>query len=171
MTVDLRRYLKEEDVPAACNLSGIEKVCFTVAPGEAFAETAGKAARETAAVKAGHPGLNSAASMAYLRQMPFEKARTFLLDASRKAKAAGIAAPIVSNLGWLHKCEMRFGNVNVTDILPLTPAMHAPAILFGAGSYGEKMTLSAGFYEGEREAEEMERFLLRVMAELTGNGR
>jgi NRPS condensation-like uncharacterized protein len=171
MTVDLRRYLKEEDVPAACNLSGMEKVCFTVAPGEAFAETAGKAARETAAVKAGHPGLSSAAAMAYLRLMPFEKARTFLLDASRKAKAAGIAAPIVSNLGWLHNGEMRFGDVNVTDILPLTPAMHAPAFMIGAGSYRDKMTLSVGYFESERDVQSINRFLQRVMEELTGEGR
>ncbi len=169
MTADLRRYLKEEEAPIICNLSGMEKVCFTAAPGESIAETAGKAAKETAAVKAGHPGLNSAASMAYLRMMPFEKAKSFLLDASRKAKAAGVSAPIISNLGWMHKSEMRFGNVSVTDILPFTPAMHAPAFMLGAGSYGDNITLSAGYFEGERKAEDMERFLYRVRDEMMGN--
>lgn len=169
MTVDLRRYLKEENAPAVCNLSGMEKVCFTAASGEAFAETAGKAARKTAAVKADHPGLNSAASMVYLRMMPFEKARSFLLVASRKAKAAGAAAPIVSNLGWLHKGEMRFGDILVTEIIPLVPAMHAPAFMLGAGSYGGYMTLSAGYFEGEREAETVERFLNTIREEMIGD--
>lgn len=168
MTVDLRRYLKQEDTPVVCNLSGMEKVCFTAAPAEAFAETAGKAAREAAVIKAGQPGMSSAASMAYLRMMPFEKARAFLLDASRKAKAAGKAAPIVSNLGWLYKGGMLFGNVSVTDILPLNPAMHAPAFMLGAGSYGDNMTLSAGFFEGEREAEDVERFLNNVRDNMMG---
>jgi NRPS condensation-like uncharacterized protein len=169
MTVDLRRYLKEEDMPAVCNLSGMEKVCFAVTQGEGFAETAVKAARETAAVKAGQPGLNSAASMTYLRMMPFEKARAFLIDASRRAKAAGAAAPIVSNLGWMHKGNMRFGNVNVLNILPLTPAMHAPAFMLGAGSYGGNMTLSAGYFEGERQVEDVERFLNKIREEMTGD--
>lgn len=168
MTVDLRRYLQEEDVPAACNLSGMEKVCITYAPGETFVETAAKAAKETAAVKASHPGLSSAASMAYLRLMPFERARAFLLDASRKAKAAGAAAPIVSNLGWMHKGEMRFGDILVTEIVPLVLAMHAPAVMLGAGSYGDNLTLSAGYFEGERKAEDVERFLYRVRDEITG---
>jgi NRPS condensation-like uncharacterized protein len=171
MTVDLRHYLKEEDAPVACNLSGMEKVYFSITPGETFAETAGKVSKETASIKKNQPGLSSAASMAYLRMMPFVKAEAFLMDASRKAKAAGVAAPIVSNLGWLYKSSMRFGNVSVTDILPLTPAMHAPAIMLGVGSYGNKMTLSAGFFEGEREAEDIARFLQRIRAELTGEGR
>jgi len=168
MTVDLRRYLMKEDAKVICNLSGMEKVCFTVIQGESFAETAGRAAKEMAAVKADRPGLNSAASMAYLRMMPFDKARMFLLDASNKAKAACIAAPIVSNLGWLQEGIIRFGNVRVTEILPLTPAMHAPAFMLGAGSYGDKITLSAGYYKGEREKEGIERFLHRVRNEMTG---
>jgi NRPS condensation-like uncharacterized protein len=32
MTVDLRRYLKEEDMPVVCNLSGMEKVCLPQCP-------------------------------------------------------------------------------------------------------------------------------------------
>ncbi len=168
MTVDLRRYLAEENMPVACNLSGMEKVCFTVSPGEPFAETAGKASRETASVKADHPGLSSAASMTYLRLMPYGRARAFLLDASRKAKAAGVAAPIVSNLGWLYRGEMRFGDILVADMIPLVLAMHAPAVMLGAGSYGDRITLSAGFYEGEREAEDVEQFLQNVKDEMTG---
>ena len=168
MTVDLRRYLPEEEAPAVCNLSGMETVSLDPVGGEPFANTLEKVCRKTAAIKAGHPGLGSAAAMAYLRQMPFEKARSFLADASRKARAAGVAAPIVSNLGWLFKGTMRFGNVPVTDILPLAVAMHAPSYMLGAGSYGERLTLSAGFFDEERKAEDVERFLHRVKAEMAG---
>lgn len=79
-----------------------------------------------------------------------------------------MAAPIISNLGWLNKDGMRFGNVRVSSILPLTPAMHAPAFMLGAGSYGSSMVLSAGYFEGEREAEDVERFLNKVSEELMG---
>jgi NRPS condensation-like uncharacterized protein len=81
---------------------------------------------------------------------------------------AGAAAPIVSNLGWLNKGVMRFGSVPVTDILPLALAMRAPSFMLCAGSYGEYLTLSAGFFDAERRAEDVERFLQRVRAEMAG---
>ncbi len=168
MTVDLRRYFKEEDAPAVCNLSGMETVCIDPVRGEPFAKTLEKVRLKTAAIKSGQPGLASAAAMTYLRQMPFEKARLFLIDASRKAKRTGEAAPIVSNLGWLFKGTMRFGNVPVTDVLPLALAMHAPSFMLSAGSYGEHLTLSAGFFDAERRAQDVERFLQRVKAEMAG---
>ena len=171
MTVDLRRYLKEEDTPVVCNLSGMEKVYLAVSPGETFTETDGKVSKVTASIKLNQPGLHSAASMAYLRMMPFGKAEAFLLDASRKTKASGAAVPIVSNLGWLYSDEMKFGDMIVTDIIPLVLAMHAPAVMLGAGSYGDKMTLSAGYYEGERALEDVERFLHRVRDEMIGEER
>ena len=171
MTVDLRRYLPEGNAPAICNLSGMEKVCLTVSPGEPYIETAAKAARETLRIKADHPGLNSAASMAYLRMLPYAKAREILRDASRKASNSGLSAPIVSNLGWLYGGEMRFGGIQVTDVLPFTPAMHAPAFMIGMGSYGDHVTLSAGYYAEERSSVDVERFLHRIIEELTGSDR
>jgi NRPS condensation-like uncharacterized protein len=171
MTVDLRRYLKEEDTPVVCNLSGMEKVYLAVSPGETFTETAGKVSKVTSSIKLNQPGLHSAASMNYLRMMPFGKAEAFLLDASRKAKTSGAAVPIVSNLGWLYRDEMKFGDMIVTDIIPLVLAMHAPAVMIGAGSYGDNLTLSAGYYEGERALEDVERFLHRVRDEMIGEER
>jgi NRPS condensation-like uncharacterized protein len=168
MTVDLRRYLKDEEAPAICNLSGMETVCLDPVKAEPFAKTLEKVCLGTSAIKAGHPGLGSAAAMAYLRQMPFEKARSFLADASRKTKMAGAAAPIVSNLGWLYKGTMKFGGVPVTDILPLAQAMRAPSFMLCAGSYAEHLTLSAGFFDAERKAEDVERFLQGVKAEMAG---
>jgi hypothetical protein len=34
--------------------------------------------------------------------------------------------------------------------------------MLGAGSYGDTLTLSAGFYAEEREAAEVERLLLKI---------
>lgn len=121
--------------------------------------------RQTAHLKSNHPGLSSAAMMAYLRTMPYAKAREALIAAGAKSRLSGMAAPILSNLG-VFQGEMRFGDAVVTDILPLLPAMHAPAFMLGASSYAGVLTLSAGFYAEEREASEVERLLADIREKL-----
>ena len=103
--------------------------------------------------------------MAYLRTMPYAKAREALIAAGAKSRLSGMAAPILSNLGGFEG-EMRFGNAVVTDILPLLPAIHAPAFMLGATSYADGLTLSAGFYAEEREASEVERLLADIREKL-----
>ena len=160
MTVDLRRTLDENPAPIACNLSGMEAVNV-----ESFSDTLASVHRQTTHLKSNHPGLSSAAMMAYLRTMPYEKAREALIAAGAKSRLSGTAAPILSNLG-VFEGEMRFGDAVVTDILPLLPAMHAPAFMLGAGSYLDVLILSTGFYAEEREASEVERLLADIREKL-----
>jgi NRPS condensation-like uncharacterized protein len=167
LTIDLRRYLEEGKAPIACNLSGIEAIVFDGINEELFEDTVKKTGLITKAMKENQPGLFSAASMAYLNSMPYWKAKSFLLDAGQKARNSGTAAPLLSNLGMLFAGEMRFGDVPVTKILPVTPAMHAPAFMLGAGSYLDTFTLSAAFYEEERSCEEVNSFLKKVWQAMT----
>lgn len=162
MTVDLRRYLEEKAVPAACNLSGMESVTAALCPGQTFANTLLDIQAQTARLKSNRPGLGSAAMMAYLRTMPYLKVREMLLDAARKTRQSGIAAPILSNLGFISSEPMRFGDALVTSIVPLLPALHAPAFMLGAFSFGDTLTLSAGFYGEERDAENVEKLLQAI---------
>ena len=165
MTVDLRRTLDENPAPIACNLSGMEAVNVDFPGQESFNDTLASVHRQTAHLKSNHPGLSSAAMMAYLRTMPYAKAREALIAAGAKSRLSGMAAPILSNLG-VFQGEMRFGDAVVTDILPLLPAMHAPAFMLGASSYAGVLTLSAGFYAEEREASEVERLLADIREKL-----
>ena len=162
MTVDLRRYLNEANAPIAGNLSGMEAVGVAVSPQASFADVLAEVHRQTARLKSNHAGLSSAAMMTYLRTMPYGKAREVLLDAGRKSRLTGTAAPILSNLGRISPDTMRFGDAVVTDILPLLPALHTPSFMLGAGGYGDALTLSAGFFAEERAADGVERLLLCI---------
>ena len=164
MTVDLRRYLDESSAPVAGNLSGMESVSITITPQASFADVLAEVRQQTALIKSGHPGLASAAMMTCLRTMPYAKAREVLLDAGRKSRLAGTAAPILSNLGLISPGTIRFGDAAVTDVLSLLPALHAPAFILGAGGYGDTLTLSAGFYAEERAADGIERLLQDIRA-------
>lgn len=162
MTVDLRRYLETVSAPITCNLSGMETVRVTVSPKESSVWSLADVHRQTTLMKSNHAGLSSAAMMACLRTLPYEKARALLLSEGRKSRHMGTAAPILSNLGLICPDAMHFGNAEVLNILPLLPAMHAPAFLLGAGSYEDALTLSAGFYAEERATAEVERLLQKI---------
>jgi NRPS condensation-like uncharacterized protein len=162
MTVDLRRYLDEASAPIASNLSGMEAVSVAFSPQASFANVLAEVHRQTVLLKSNHAGLSSAAMMSYLRTMPYGKARGVLVDAGRKSRLSGTAAPILSNLGQIFSDTMRFGDSVVTDILPLLPALHAPAFMLGAGGYGDMLTLSAGFFAEERAADGVEQLLLSI---------
>lgn len=162
MTVDLRRYLDEASTPIAANLSGMEAVSVAVSPQATFANALAEVHRQVVLLMSNHAGLSSAAMMSFLRTMPYRKAREILLDAGKKSRLSGTAAPILSNLGQIFPGTMRFGDSAVTDILPLLPALHAPAFMLGAAGYGEGLILSAGFYAEERTADEVEQLLLNT---------
>lgn len=165
-TVDLRRYLDAESAPVACNLSGIESVSVYVSPQETFDRTLTNIRVQTGLVKADRPGLASAAAMAFLRTMNYRKAREFLLDSEKKRRLLGTAIPILSNLGQLCQGTMWFGSIPVVNILQLLPAFHAPAFMLAASGYENSLTLSAGFYAGERKADDVRRYLRKIRDEL-----
>ena len=165
MTIDLRRYLDASNMPFACNLSGMESITIPIIAGESFSSTLEAIKKQTSLIKSGQPGIGSAAMMTYLRTMPYKIARNVLLDAGRKVREAGTSAPILSNLGLISHEHMHFGSAYVTDIIPVLPALHAPAFMLGALSFGDTLTLSAGFYEEERDAAQVE-LLLSGMRDL-----
>lgn len=161
-TVDLRRYLGKENAPLACNLSGMASVCLTVDQQTSFSCALAEVRQQTTLLKAEAAGLSSAAAMTCLRSMPYGKAKAFLLEAGRKSRASGAAAPILSNLGQIVQGALSFGNAAVTGIVPLLPAMHAPAFMLGASGYGDELTVSAGYYAEERSSDWIENLLQNI---------
>lgn len=168
MTVDLRRYLDEEAAPLAGNLSGMATISLEVGQQTSYTLMLLEVQRQTALLKSGHMGLSSAAMMTYLRTMPYSMAKGALLEAGRKSRASGIAAHILTNLGRLAADTIMFGNARVTDVIPLLPAMRAPAFMLGACGWGDKLTLSAGYYAEERAAEDIEKLLNSIREILAG---
>lgn len=168
MTVDLRRYLECEETPLAANLSGMEAIHLKIAPRAAFSDILAEVTEQTARLKADYMGLSGAAMMTYLRTLPYEKAKGALIDAGRKTRASGEAAPILSNLGGVFSGCIHIGDAVVTSILALLPVLHAPAFMIGAIGYADTLTLSAGVYGEERSVMDTQRLLCDIREILTG---
>lgn len=164
LTIDLRRYFPSGQQPGVCNLSGMEKLAVPIPPDEEFGQTVKRVHETMAAVKGSSPGLHSAVSMDFLARLPYPQAQAMLLQASSRVKAAGQSAPIFSNLGWIVSDKLQFGEASARRIYAVTPAMHAPAFMLGASSYGEELTLAASYFEQERSREAV-RLLLEAIAD------
>lgn len=168
LTIDLRRYLPLEQQPVVCNLSGMEKVMPSdVAPDEEFGQTVKQIHEIMSRIKKSNPGLHSAVSMDFLTKLPYPQAKGMLLQASSRMKAAGQSSPILSNLGWLAPGELYFGETAAVHVYAVTPAMHAPAFMVGASSYGNEITLTAAYFEAERTSEGIRSLLEAIGTQLT----
>jgi NRPS condensation-like uncharacterized protein len=164
LTIDLRRYFPSGQQPGVCNLSGMEKVAVPISADETFGQTVKRVHETMAAVKVSHPGLHSAVSMDFLARLPYPQAQGMLVQASSRMKAAGQSAPIFSNLGWISSGTLQFGEAAASRVYAITPAMHAPAFMLGASSYGGELTLAASYFEQERSADAV-RLLLEAIAD------
>lgn len=166
LTIDLRRYFPSGRQPGVCNLSGMEKLAVPVTPDEDFGQTVQRIHGLMAAVKEANPGLHSAVSMDFLARLPYPQAQGMLLQASSRVKAAGQSAPIFSNLGWIASGKLHFGKAAAVRVYALTPAMHAPAFMLGASSYGEELTLAASFFEQEHSPDAVRSLLEAIVDQL-----
>ncbi len=168
LTVDLRRYLDDASAPAAANLSGMESVVAEVLPESSYERVVEEVRAQTSVIKSGRPGISGAAMMTYMRTMPYAKARVYLTGAGEKSRASGVAAPILSNLGLVAPGALALGGIAVRGVVPLLPAMRAPAFMLGACGYGGELTISAGFYAGERAGSDVGRLLEDIRDRLIG---
>lgn len=166
LTIDLRRYLPSEEQPVVCNLSGMEKVPAGIMPDEEFGQTVKQIHGIMTKIKASNPGLHSAVSMDFLAKLPFPQAKAMLLQASSRMKAGGQSSPMLSNLGWLAAEGLRFGEATAVRAYAVTPAMHAPAFMLGASSYGNELTLVAAYFEQERRPGDIRSLLEAIGGEL-----
>jgi NRPS condensation-like uncharacterized protein len=168
VTVDLRRYLNPEETPVVCNLSGMEKVNACLDHNESFGASVQKVHEAMLQVKSANPGLHSAASMEFLAQISYSKAKAALLQASSQVKAAGVSAPLLSNMGMMTQQEpLCFGEAAANRAYAVTPAMHAPAFMLGASSYGAEITLTVSYFEHEHTGSQIAGFLAAMKKELT----
>lgn len=165
VTVDLRRYLPAGHSPVVCNLSGMESVLTPISQ-QGYPGTTQGVHDLMDGVKQSLPGLHSAAAMELMTAMGYPKARALLLQAGEKQRITGVSIPILSNLGQIGQICM--GDHCATDVYVATPAFHAPAFMLGCSSYGEELTLTAGYYAHERNEEDIQGFLQEMGALLCG---
>jgi NRPS condensation-like uncharacterized protein len=167
MTLDLRRYLKQEEAPIVCNLSGMERISLSITKSETYADTLQKVHEEVRLIKSSNPGLHSAASMELLSRMTYPKAKEFLLQAGARVRASGKSVPLLSNLGVLSTNKLQFGECTALSIYAITPAMHASAFMLGASSYDGTLTLVCAYFELERTQADIKGMLHLLKKELS----
>lgn len=168
LTVDLRRYLDDASMPLAANQSGMASLSVKNELSASYTAMLTEVKRQTQLLKAQPIGLSGAAMMRYLRELPYAQAKAALTKTAGQSRISGVAAPILSNLGRIVPGQLAFGSAIVTNVIPLLPAMHAPAYMLGASGYGDLLTLSVGYYIEERKADIVENQLATLSALIQG---
>lgn len=135
ITVDLRRYLPEGTEFGVGNLSGTELVGFPDLPEHPADRDPAAMLPQIADVLrrdlAAFPGVGSACLQQSLTRLGYRKTREYLLAAGRAAGKAGVAAPMLSNLGVL-PAHSHIADVRILSCFFLPPSFRPPAVMVGA---------------------------------------
>lgn len=175
ITIDLRRYLPDGRTEAIRNFSGGFNTRFPMLEGEAFSETLSRLVPMMRELKSGYPGLQSAIGLERIEKISFSETLAyyqvttqFIKNSSECIPYCGDkCTPTLSNLGFISKTLINFGESVVTDAYIVPPVVRAPGILLMVSTYNGIMTLAAGFYEATVNREYVRRLLGRIRDELT----
>ena len=174
ITVDLRRYLPENKTQAIRNFSGSVSTRLIMSIDEPFNETLRRVTYMTKEVKKGYPGLQSALGLERLENISFQETLAYYHATFDIVKAnfcplyyGDTCLPTLSNLGYLSKSLIGFGNTTVTDAYILPPVIRAPGILLVTGTYNSVLTLSTGYYKSTVSKEAIELLLNKIKDEIT----
>ncbi len=170
MTVDLRRYLPNQRTEGIRNFSGGFLTRLPRIVNEPFENTLTRVTSIMNVVKNGTPGLQSAVGLEHVEKDDFYGMLTYYKNISQIFKLCsgffGHCTPILSNLGFIDKSLLRFGEAYVTDAYIIPPAMCAPGILLCIGSYNNEITLSVSYYKSQAYRDQMEKLLNLIKKEL-----
>jgi len=173
MTVDLRRYLPDHKTEAIRNFSGGVNTRLARLANESFEDTLSRVVPMMNKIKNSRPGLQSAIGLERVEKGDFHQTTSYYRTLSQLftlfAGCIRQCTPVLSNLGFLEKSLIKFGNVAVTDAYIIPPALCAPGLLFCVGTYNDVMTISVSYYEPQVQRCHIERLLLLIRKELIDN--
>lgn len=174
VTTDLRRYLPDNKAQAIRNFSG--GITFKIGrkANELFEETLSRVMKVTNDFKNRHPGLVNAIRVEYLENMNFNQVCAFFntfsqivdLAAQNPFFVLNRCSPVLSNIGYISKSLIKFGENTVNDLYCLPPAIRAPGILIVAGTYNGVITLTVAYYKSSVKKDDMEGLLNKIKDEL-----
>ncbi len=174
VTTDLRRYLPDNKAQAIRNFSGgiTFKICRKA--NELFEETLSRVMEATKDFKNRHPSLANAMRVEYLEKMNFHHICALFNMFSQIADLAAQnpffvlnrCSPVLSNIGYISKSLIKFGENTVNDLYCLPPAIRAPGMLIVAGTYNGIITLSVGYYKPSVHESDMKGLLNKIKDEL-----
>lgn len=175
ITVDLRRYLPDNKTEAIRNFSGSMNTRLPMLQNEAFCDTLSRLVPVMNEIKSGTPGLQSAIGLERIEKISFyetlayyQVTTQFIKNASQCIPYSGDKCiPTLSNLGFISRDPINFGECVVTDAYVVPPVVRAPGILLMVGTYNGVLTLAAGSFEGTVDREAIRRLLEKIRDELT----
>ncbi|NLD47152.1 MAG: hypothetical protein GX660_08120 [Clostridiaceae bacterium] len=179
-TVDLRRYLPGHKTEAIRNFSAGFITRIPRIKSEAFGGTLSRVKLEVEKIKKEYPGLHNAMGGEWIEKMNFFHINAYFRDSYKINEFLSMSFPVLfgnlclpglSNLGYISKALIKFGETTVTDAYVLPPAVRAPGFLLLVSSYNGVMTLSTGYYKNAIRRKDVERVLNGVEKELTALGR
>lgn len=174
VTVDLRRYLPDGQTEAIRNFSGSVTAKLPVCDNETFADTLSRVVQMMGGIKKDNPGLQSAIGLERIEKMSFRDTLAYFQVSSQVSELAAQCPPYsgdkcipsLSNLGFISKSLIRFGENTVIDSYIVPPVVRAPGLLLMISTYNSILTLAAGYYEESVAKADVERLLNKVKDEL-----
>lgn len=175
ITVDLRRYLPDNRTEAIRNFSGSLSTRLPMLKDETFCDTLSRLVSVMNEIKSGTPGLQSAIGLERIEKISFyetlayyQVTTQFIKNSSQCIPYSGDKCiPTLSNLGFISRDLLNFGECVVTDAYIVPPVVRAPGILLMVGTYNGALTLAAGSYEGTVDREAVRSLLEKINDELT----
>lgn len=175
-TVDLRRYLPDHKTEAIRNFSAGFITRIPRIKSETFDNTLSRVKLQVDKIKKENPGIHNAIGGEQIEKMNFFHINSYFRDAYKineflslvfPALYGNICLPGLSNLGYISKPLIMFGDTAVTDAYVLPPAVRAPGFLLLVSSYNGILTLSTGYYKNAVRRKDVDRVLNGIEKELT----
>ncbi|MDF2524186.1 MAG: uncharacterized protein K0R31_1827 [Clostridiales bacterium] len=170
MTVDLRRYLPDKKTEGIRNFSGGFNTRIPRIINEPFEGTLSRVVQMMDKIKTGRPGLQSAIGLEHVEKDDFHQTLSFYRTISQLCKQISgyipQCAPVFSNLGFLDRSLIKFGENTVTDAYIVPPALCAPGLLLCIGTYNDVLTMSVSYYATQVRRDSIERVLNLIKKEL-----
>lgn len=167
LTIDLRRYLPDNKTEVIRNFSGSEFTKLKLVPDESFIETLSRITPMMNMIKNNRPGLQSAIGLERIEKMSFNETLAYYRMVSQWPNTCGDkCAPVLSNLGYITKSLLKFGENAVTEAYIVPPVVRAPGFLLMVSTYNGIITLAAGIYEASIPQETIHTLLNNIRDEL-----
>ncbi|MHB8063974.1 MAG: condensation domain-containing protein, partial [Ruminiclostridium sp.] len=155
ITIDLRKYLPNHKAEAIRNFSGGVILRINRKANELFEETLSRVMALTKDMKSRHPSFENIKGLEVIEKISFHqicayfKTLTQIIEFASQSPFTIIdrCSPILSNVGFISKSLLKFGENTVTDAYIIPPVIRAPGILIVASTYNGIISLAVGYYE------------------------
>jgi NRPS condensation-like uncharacterized protein len=166
MTVDLRRYLPDRKTEAIRNFSGEIYLKLARFEHESFEGTLSRVVPMMNNLKSGRPGLQSAIGLERVEKANFSEILSYYTAETQKATDTDTCLPMLSNLGFIDKSLIKFGEAVVTDAYIVPPVLCPPRLLLCTGTYNGILTTAVSYYEARASRVYIDRLINLIKDEL-----